>query len=110
MNAVFEQPVVVILSPTTKPGFELNVKVATLVASEPFVMVGTTDRTNEIVFAASLPFAMGSLKRKIRFDAMPAWVSPGIGVIAVKTGAALSVPIVAVNGMPMLRLPTASAA
>ena len=98
------------MSPTTKPGFELKVKVATLPVNEPFVIVGTTDRTNEIVFATSLPFATGSLKRKIRFDAMPAWVSPGIGVIAVKTGAALSVPIVTVVQNGKLKLSTASTA
>jgi hypothetical protein len=110
LKEAFEQPVVVILSPTTKPGFELKIKVATLSLNEPAVIVGTTDRTKEMVFAASFPMATGSLNRKIKFDAMPAWVSPGNGVIAVKVGAALSVPIVAINGIPMLRLPTASAA
>ena len=98
------------MSPTTKPGFELKVKIATLPFNEPFVIVGTTDRTNEIVFATSLPLATGSLNLSTRFAATAAWVSPLKGVTPKSVGAELSVPIVTVVPNGKLKLSTASTA
>ena len=99
------------MSVTTKPGFELNVKVATLVVNEPVVIVGTTERTKEIVFVPSaVNKATGSLKRAIILAAIPAWVSPGNGVTEVGVGAEVSVEIVINEPKGMLRLSKVSTA
>ena len=101
---------VVILSPTIKPGAELKVSVATLVASEPVVIVGTTERTKEIVFVASVDFATGSLNQVFNFTVTAACVSPEKGVAVETVGAELSVPIVTSVENGALKLNTASAA
>ena len=100
-----------ILSVSTKPGFELKVNVATFVVNEPVVIVGTTERTKEIVFVPSpVNKATGSLKRAIILAAIPAWVSPGNGVTEVGVGAEVSVEIVINEPNGMLKLSTASTA
>ena len=111
LKAAFEQLVVVILSPTTKPGFELNVSVATLVVSEPVVIVGTIERTNLIFFVSSpANLATGSLNLSTRFAATAAWVSPLKGAKPTSAGAELSVPIVTAVPNGELKLSTASTA
>ena len=102
---------VVILSPTMKPGAELNVRVATLPVSAPVVIVGTTERTKVIVFVASVVnFATGSLNLIIKFAATAACVSPVKGVAVETVGAELSVPIVTSVENGALKLSTESTA
>lgn len=102
---------VVILSPTTKPGAALKVSVATLPVSEPVVIVGVTERTREMVFEESVVnFATGSLNLITKFAAMPACVSPVKGVAFKTVGGELSVPIVISEPKGMLKLSTASTA
>jgi hypothetical protein len=111
LNTAFEQLVVVILSPTTKPGAELKVSVATLVASEPVVIVGTTERTKVKVFELLVVnFETGSLNLITKFVATAAWVSAVNGVAVATVGAELSVPIFMGVKNGALKLNTASAA
>ena len=111
LNTASEQLVVVILSPTIKPGAELKVSVATLPVSEPVVIVGTTERTKVIVFdALVVNLATGSLNLITKFAATAACVSPVKGVAVETVGAELSVPIVTSVEKASLKLNTASAA
>ena len=73
LSTAFEQLTVVILSPTMKPGAELKVSVATLLVKEPVVIVGTTERTNVMVFELLVVnFATGSLNLITKFAATAA--------------------------------------
>ncbi|CAB4757289.1 unannotated protein [freshwater metagenome] len=111
LNTAFEQLVVVILSPTIKPGAELKVSVTTLPVSEPVVIVGVTERTNVKVFVLLVVnFATGSLNLITKFAATAAWVSAVKGVAVVTVGEELSAPIVMSVEKGALKLNTVSAA
>ena len=85
---------VVILSPTMKPGAELKVSVATLLVNAPVVIVGTIERAKvKVLELSTLCLATGSLNLRTILAATPASRSPTNGVAPNIVGAEVSVPI-----------------
>ena len=102
-NVVSVQLAIVILSVTTRPGFELKVIVSTVPLRTAPVIVGTIVRANVNVFE-SLDFATGSLNLRTILAATPASRSPLNGVAPNIVGAEESMPIVIGNENGKLKL------